>query len=65
MQVFDMDGTLTQAHIPFEIMRQRTAIPVGDLFTVMESCWTGPTSEEQIQNAMTVILEMEATAAQV
>ncbi|MEW5313539.1 MAG: hypothetical protein WDW38_005099 [Sanguina aurantia] len=58
-----MDGTLTQAHIPFDIMRSRTAIPVGDLFTVMESCWTGPTSEQQIKDAMTVILEMEATAA--
>jgi len=34
---FDMDGTLSRAHIPFADMRRRTEIPAGDLFTVMES----------------------------
>jgi hypothetical protein len=31
------DGTLTRSNIDFEAMRERCGIPVGDLFTVMES----------------------------
>lgn len=57
--VFDMDGTLTQAHIDFADMRARTGIPVGDLFVAMES-WEEP---ERIKQSMDVILEIEAEAA--
>ncbi|KAL6762209.1 HAD-like domain-containing protein [Haematococcus lacustris] len=53
-----MDGTLTVAHIDFTDMRNRTGIPVGDLFTVMES-W----QPAAIQRAMTIILDIEAEAA--
>ncbi|KAJ9518124.1 hypothetical protein QJQ45_010042 [Haematococcus lacustris] len=56
--VFDMDGTLTVAHIDFTDMRNRTGIPVGDLFTVMES-W----QPAAIQRAMAIILDIEAEAA--
>uniref|UniRef100_A0A061QSN0 Uncharacterized protein n=1 Tax=Tetraselmis sp. GSL018 TaxID=582737 RepID=A0A061QSN0_9CHLO len=56
--VFDMDGTLTVSNIDFNDMRSRTGISKGDLFTVMES-WDG---EEEITEAMEVILELEAEA---
>jgi len=48
---FDMDGTLATAHIPFAEMRERTEIPAGDLFTVMES-WEEPSasSDEEDNN---------------
>jgi phosphoglycolate phosphatase-like HAD superfamily hydrolase/SAM-dependent methyltransferase len=75
---FDMDGTLATAHIPFAEMRERTEIPAGDLFTVMES-WEEPSSSasaseeedndgssssaERVRRAMDVILEIEARAA--
>jgi 3-oxoacyl-ACP reductase-like protein len=35
--IFDMDGTLTVSNIDYVTMRKSTEIPVGDLFTVMES----------------------------
>ena len=35
--VFDMDGTLTVSNIDYAKMRRSVGIPVGDLFTVMES----------------------------
>lgn len=54
-----MDGTLTKAHIDFVDMRQRTGIPVGDLFVAMES-WEEP---EEVARAMGVILEIEAEAS--
>ncbi|GIL87479.1 hypothetical protein Vretimale_1626 [Volvox reticuliferus] len=57
--VFDMDGTLTEAHIDFADMRARTGIPVGDLFTVMES-WD---EDARIRASMTTILEIEEQAA--
>ncbi|GLC58380.1 hypothetical protein PLESTB_001352600 [Pleodorina starrii] len=57
--VFDMDGTLTEAHIDFADMRARTGIPVGDLFTVMES-WE---EEPRIAASMATILQIEAQAA--
>lgn len=38
--VFDMDGTLAVSKIDYKTMRQKTGIPVGDLFTVMERCGT-------------------------
>eukprot|EP00191_Tetraselmis_sp_GSL018_P010757 CAMPEP_0177619220 /NCGR_PEP_ID=MMETSP0419_2-20121207/26122_1 /TAXON_ID=582737 /ORGANISM="Tetraselmis sp., Strain GSL018" /LENGTH=222 /DNA_ID=CAMNT_0019118429 /DNA_START=307 /DNA_END=973 /DNA_ORIENTATION=+ len=53
-----MDGTLTVSNIDFNDMRSRTGISKGDLFTVMES-WDG---EEEITEAMEVILELEAEA---
>jgi beta-phosphoglucomutase-like phosphatase (HAD superfamily) len=39
--VFDMDGTLAVSKIDYKTMRQKTGIPVGDLFTVMERCGGG------------------------
>ncbi|KAF8065826.1 haloacid dehalogenase-like protein [Scenedesmus sp. PABB004] len=57
--VFDMDGTLTEAHIDFADMRRRTDIPVGDLFVAMES-WEEP---GRIKASMDIILEIEAEAA--
>ncbi|KXZ45261.1 hypothetical protein GPECTOR_56g357 [Gonium pectorale] len=57
--VFDMDGTLTEAHIDFADMRQRTGIPMGDLFTVMES-WD---DAARIAASMSTILDIEAGAA--
>ncbi|EFJ44982.1 hypothetical protein VOLCADRAFT_106209 [Volvox carteri f. nagariensis] len=54
-----MDGTLTEAHIDFADMRARTGIPVGDLFTVMES-WG---QDSRILAAMTTILQIEEQAA--
>jgi hypothetical protein len=53
-----MDGTLTVSNIDYVTMRQRTGIPVGDLFTVMESWVDGA----RIKAAMDVILELEAQA---
>ncbi|KAG2444612.1 hypothetical protein HXX76_001356 [Chlamydomonas incerta] len=54
-----MDGTLTEAHIDFADMRARTGIPIGDLFTVMES-WE---EDSRILGSMNTILDIEADAA--
>jgi len=53
-----MDGTLTLSNIAFEEMRQRTGIPFGDLFTVMEN-WG---DAHRVRAAMEVIHELEARA---
>ena len=53
-----MDGTLTLSNIAFEEMRQRTGIPFGDLFTVME----GWQRAERVRAAFDVIHELEARA---
>lgn len=53
------DGTLTISNIDYVRMRQSINIPVGDLFTVMESWDDG----ERIKRSMDTILEIEATAA--
>lgn len=53
-----MDGTLTLSNIAFEEMRQRTGIPFGDLFTVME----GWQRAERVRQAFDVIHELEARA---
>ena len=52
------DGTLTVSNIDYVAMRERTGIPRGDLFTVMESWDDG----DQIRSSMDVILELEAQA---
>ena len=57
--VFDMDGTLTVSNIDYTTMRQKTGIPVGDLFTVMESWDDG----DRIKRSMETILELEAQAS--
>jgi len=59
-----MDGTLSVANIPFGLMRELTAIPRGDLFTVMED-WAHEgeaAGEARVKEAMRVILELEAQA---
>jgi phosphoglycolate phosphatase-like HAD superfamily hydrolase len=43
---FDMDGTLQEGNIPFADMRRRTEIPVGDLFTVLESVGSESSTDE-------------------
>lgn len=58
--VFDMDGTLTVSNIDFKLMRERTGILEGDLFTVMDS-WR---DEDRVTEAHRIILEMEATACE-
>lgn len=57
--IFDMDGTLTVSNIDYVTMRQAVGIPVGDLFTVMESWGDG----ERIKSSMDFILELEAQAS--
>ncbi|GAX82142.1 hypothetical protein CEUSTIGMA_g9570.t1 [Chlamydomonas eustigma] len=56
--LYEGDGTLTEGHIDFADMRQRTKIPQGDLFTVLEA-----STPEHIKQAMGVILDIEAEAA--
>eukprot|EP00887_Chlorella_sp_A99_P004575 scaffold4.g4575.t1 len=55
-----MDGTLTVSNIDFVKMRQLVEIPVGDLFTVMESWDSG----DRIFEAMQTILDLEAEACE-
>ncbi|KAL4425887.1 hypothetical protein ABPG75_009903 [Micractinium tetrahymenae] len=57
--IFDMDGTLTISNIDYVTMRKKTGIPVGDLFTVMESWDDG----DRIKRSMDTILELEAQAS--
>jgi HAD superfamily hydrolase (TIGR01549 family) len=57
--IFDMDGTLSVSCIDYQLMRNTIDVPVGDLFTVMET-WT---DGERIKNSMDAILEIEAVAA--
>lgn len=53
-----MDGTLTVSNIDFAAMRERTGIPAGDLFTVMEE-WR---DAGRVAHAMDIILGLEAEA---
>lgn len=54
--VTDMDGTLTQPRkADYEEMRQLLDIPVGDVFTVLESWDDG----DAIKRSMDIILELE------
>jgi HAD superfamily hydrolase (TIGR01549 family) len=57
--IFDMDGTLSVSCIDYQLMRNTIDVPVGDLFTVMET-WT---DGERIKKSMDAILEIEAVAA--
>jgi phosphoglycolate phosphatase-like HAD superfamily hydrolase/SAM-dependent methyltransferase len=47
---YDLDGTLQEGNIPFADMRQRTEIPVGDLFTVLESAGSESSTDEDDDN---------------
>lgn len=57
--IFDMDGTLSVSCIDYKLMRSSIDIPMGDLFTVMET-WT---EGSRIAKSMDIILDIEATAA--
>ncbi|KAL4523822.1 hypothetical protein Ndes2526B_g08055 [Nannochloris sp. 'desiccata'] len=57
--IFDMDGTLSVSCIDYQLMRNTIDVPVGDLFTVMET-WT---DGDRIKKSMDAILEIEAVAA--
>lgn len=53
------DGTLSVSCIDYALMRSSIDIPVGDLFTVMETWADG----DRIKRSMDIILEIEAVAA--
>ncbi len=55
-----MDGTLIEGNIDYADMRQRTGIPQGDLFTVMESWDEG----DRIKSAMDIIVSIETGASE-